>query len=296
MAAQAMLGPADAVGGIVFALRTFVFQNAELKALCARAKVVSKETRFPFYTVEDFELADFELADRGWLFGIWGHDDLLLRLHFDLPLQEQPAADDYDLLAQAPLPGSAADDDDISVLDKYVPKMPTEIRAAYAAVDASFHLLFGMLRMRQLVAWGVAADGHLVPIPETIWSRGDFFLHPETGDVWEAGTPGNLTVMWIGIVLRLPETAAAPAKVATTAARPPARLTRGEAAVHVAVTTLWPTGVPVGLRTKERNEQIKAFLAKRSDLSDQGPRTINRYFVKTKKPVVKRPKLSAKVP
>jgi 3-oxoacyl-[acyl-carrier protein] reductase len=63
MAAQATLGPADAVGGIAGALRTFVFQNAELKALCARAKVVSKETRFPFYTVEDFELADFELAD-----------------------------------------------------------------------------------------------------------------------------------------------------------------------------------------------------------------------------------------
>jgi hypothetical protein len=252
MAAQATLGPADAVSGITGALRTFVFQNAELKALCARAKVVSKETRFPFYTIEDFELADFELADCGWLFHIWGHDDLLLRLHFDRPVQEPRAAshEPSDLLAQAPPPGSAADDDDISVLDKYVPKMPTEIRAAYDAVDASFHLLFGMLRTRQLVAWGTAADGHLVAIPETIWSRGDFFLHPETGDVYEAGMPGKLTVMWIGVVLRLSETAAAPAKVATTAAPPPADLTPGEKRVHVAVTTLWPTGVPVGCARK----------------------------------------------
>src|SRR5258708_7936205 len=138
MAAQATLGPADAVGvgGIAGALRTFVFQNAELKALCARAKVVSKETGFPFNTVEDFELADFELADCGWLFGIWGHDDLLLRLRFDRPVQEPRAASHVpsDLLAQAPLPASAADDDDISVLDEYVPEIPTEIRAAYDAV------------------------------------------------------------------------------------------------------------------------------------------------------------------
>src|ERR1700682_5696687 len=145
MAAQAMLGPADAVGGIVFALRTFVFQNADLKALCARAKGASKETGFPFYTVEDFELTDFGLADCPWLFGIRGHDDFLLRLHVDRPVQEPRAADHElsDFAAQVLQPVSAADDEDSSFWD-YEDKMPPDIKAAYDAVDASFHLLFGM--------------------------------------------------------------------------------------------------------------------------------------------------------
>jgi len=152
------------------------------------------------------------------------------------------------------------------------------------------------LRKRQLVAWGSTADGHLVRIPGAIWSRGDFFLHPETGDVYLNGTPGNPTVMWFATELRLPETAGVPAKVATKAKPQPANLTAGEMAVHIAVTALWPTGVQVGLRAKERDDQIKVFLANRSDLSDQGDRTINRYFAKTKKPVAKRPKLSVIVP
>jgi hypothetical protein len=290
LAQAKLLSPADAVGGIVDALRTFVFQNSELKAICARAKLASKVTGFPFYTIEDFELADFELADVGWLFYIWGHDDVLLRLHFDRPVQERRPADHElsDFTAQAPQPVSTADDEDSSFWDEVI-YVPADIQAAYDAVDASFHLLFDMLRKRQLVAWGIAADGHLVIVPETIWSRGDFFLHPETGDVYEAGMPGNLSKMWIGMVLRLPEVAAAPGKVADIAAQPPAGLTRGEMGVHRAVTALWPTGVPVGLRTKERNDQIMTFLTNRNDLSGQGDRTISRYFAKAKKAVAKRP-------
>jgi hypothetical protein len=297
MAAQAKfptLRPADAIGGIADALRTFVFDNPKLKAACARAEVVSKETGFRFHTIEDFELANFGFPDTSWLSGIRGCDDLLILMHH--AERDKPCV----LLAEAPQPRSAVDEDAISALDKYIREMPTEIEAAFDAVDASFHRLFGMLRKRQLVAWGSTADGHLVRIPGAIWSRGDFFLHPETGDVYLNGTPGNPTVMWFATELRLPETAAAPAKVSTkatvrrlpkaagvpakvtTKATPkPANLTAGEDVVCDVIISLTQSGELVGLKASERDKRIMEALKKNGG-SGYGPTTIKRCLRKMK--------------
>lgn len=80
---------------------------------------------------------------------------------------------------------------------------PPALEAYYGAINRRAGLLFQFLQERQLVGWGDASDGHLVPLAHTIWSHEDFYVHRYNGDVYESG-PRILKKKWTGVTLALP--------------------------------------------------------------------------------------------
>jgi hypothetical protein len=71
----------------------------------------------------------------------------------------------------------------------------------------------------------------------------------------------------------------------------PAKLTRSEGVIHIAVTTLWPDGIPPALRADSRNDQIVAFFQEKNG-RPISVSAIKRYFRKANAPEPRRPKLA----
>jgi hypothetical protein len=186
---------------------------------------------------------------------------------------------------------------------------PPEIIAASDEFTRLYAALMEMLRIREIEAHCIpAAPGYPAIIPRSIWSHPRYYFDAKTGDVFESNPEAEdennwLVKRWIGAELRRgniaqqPEAstpkpsaisaAAAPALVKDTVTAP-AGLATKERAVHFAIVALWPTGIPAGLTSGDRDKQILDW-QKAKKLSISSSSTIKRYFRKMRHPSPERP-------
>lgn len=147
-----------------------------------------------------------------------------------------------------------------------------------------YDLMMEPLRSGYLVGSGHLADGSQVAINRGIWSSDNYFIdfiHSDVGKISEIEgfeTYSRFTPVWSAVELM-------PASKVIgendTAAKSPdvPKLTRAEMAIAEAVLALYPKGMPVGLKAKERENKIIDEIEKRGG-SRYEPRTVRRYFEK----------------
>jgi hypothetical protein len=157
-----------ALGSLSEALNRLVFNHPEVRVLRARALAVARDQAEPF-------------DEHAHLMApVYGHHEPLLPLrHF--------RTDGDEVVAHLPDENQQNENGCAGLLDDPI---PAEIGAYYDAVNRRASTLIEMLRSRRAVARGHVGDGHLVLIAHSIWTHEDYYVHPPTGDVYEAG-PGS---------------------------------------------------------------------------------------------------------
>jgi len=174
-----------AIGSLSDALSRLVFSHPGVRALCAKAIAVADQQR-----------GSFE-EDAGLVVLVSGHDEPLL------PLRYFPKDTDEFI---APLPDP---EEDAAVAEYFDRRRPAEIEAYYDAVNMRARTLIEMLQSREVLALGHTADGHLMPIAHSIWSHEYYYIHPPTGDIYEAAE--TMTKKWTGAILVSPGAVTSPA-------------------------------------------------------------------------------------
>jgi hypothetical protein len=167
-----------AVGSLSEALTRLVFSHPGVRALCAKAIAVADQQRVSFE------------ENAGLVVLVSGHDEPLL------PLRYFPKDTDEFI---APLPDP---EEDPAVAEYFDQSHPPEIEAYYEAVKLRASTLIEMLQGREVLALGHTADGHLMPIAHSIWSHEYYYIHPPTGDIYEAAE--TMTKKWTGAILVSP--------------------------------------------------------------------------------------------
>lgn len=166
------------VGSLADVLKKLIFKHPEIQTLRTKATAAAEAQQVLF---DD---------DAGLVGEVYGHDEPLL------PLRYFPK-DDWDF-GLPPLPPVSPED--VAIWEKYEEPLPTAITDCYDAINLRAITLFQMLQRRKVVGLGHTVDGHPVPLMPTIWSHEDFYIHPPTGDIYEAG-PGEMTKRWTGVIL-----------------------------------------------------------------------------------------------
>jgi hypothetical protein len=166
-----------ALGSLAEALARLVFRHPDVRVLCDRAIAVAEAQRIPFE------------EDGGLVAEFSGHDERLLPLRY-FPKE----ADDFEVY-EPPSP-----EEDAIFARYFHDGWPPDIKAYYDAVNVRARALIEMLQEQRVLARGHAADGHLIPIAHTIWRHEDYYIHPPTGDVYEAA-PHAMKKKWTGVIL-----------------------------------------------------------------------------------------------
>jgi hypothetical protein len=173
-----------AIGSLSDALTRMVFNHSEVRALLAKATAVVGR-KGPF-------------EEHAGLVGlVYGHDEPLLPLRY--------FQSNWDEVPSDSLPVARWEEEDPGVAEYFERKGPPEIDAYYDAVNLRAYALIGMLQSQQVMAFGHSIDGHLIRIAHSIWSHEDYYVHPPTGDIYEAGY-GSMTKKWTGVILEAPST------------------------------------------------------------------------------------------
>ena len=171
-----------ALGSLSEALTRLVFRHPAVRALSAKAIAVADQQRIPF-------------AEYGGLVcRVSGHDEPLMPLRY--------FEKDLDDLTSERLP-MASEEEDPEIAKYFDREWPAEVEAYYEAVNLRAYTLVGMLQNQEVQAWGHTVDGHFVRIAHSIWNHPDYYVHPPTGDVYEAG-PNTMVKIWTGVVLAEP--------------------------------------------------------------------------------------------
>ncbi len=166
------------VGSLSAALTHLVFRHPRVQTLRAAAMQVAKTSRV---ACEE---------DAGLVGLVFGHGEPLLPLRYFSPDE----CDFSSLPLEPPTP------EEVAIDETFFGGGPPEIDAYYSAVNLHALTLIGKLQNREVIGLGHTAQGDLVPIAHSIWSHEDFYVHPPTGDVFEAGY-GDMTKKWTGVIL-----------------------------------------------------------------------------------------------
>jgi len=166
------------IGSLSESLTQLVFEHPQIRELCVVAKEVAKRERVVFE------------EDAGLVGMVYGHGEPLLPLRYFSPDE----CDFSSLPLEPPTPEEAAID------ETFFGGGPPEIDAYYNAVNLHALTLIRKLQNREVTGLGHTAQGDLVPIAHSIWSHEDFYVHPPTGDVFEAGY-GDMAKKWTGVIL-----------------------------------------------------------------------------------------------
>jgi hypothetical protein len=166
-------------GSLSRALTRLVFKHPEVISLRRAANDATSAAQSP--PLEE---------DAGLVGLVTGHDEPLL------PLRYFPR-DDYDPETSDVL---SATPEAQGIGDEFFGPAPPAVEAFYDAINLRARTLIEMLQDQKLAARGHTADGHLVPIAHTIWRHEDYYVHPPTGDVYEAA-PRSMKKRWTGVVL-----------------------------------------------------------------------------------------------
>ena len=256
---------AAAVGTLSEALDRLVFQHPNVRALRKAANVAA-----------DAQHVWFD-ENAGLIGQFTGHEEPLLALRYFERAPDLPEA----MLEPENADGAAI------WAKHFDSEPPAELQAFYDDLDLRALTLIEMLQRRELAARGHTADGHLVAIAQSIWSHPEYYIHPPTGDVYEASSR-VMKRRWIGIILEMPAASETkevfhekptvhdkPRPITTGARR--SRKTVSKASIEKAVTALWPEGVPDTLLLDNRDEAIRDWL-KRKRLHPVHSKTIRRYL------------------
>lgn len=190
-AGGAKISAADVVaaGTLADALTRLIFKHPEVQALRASAAAAAKTAHVLFE------------ENAGLIAPVYGHNEPLLPLRFFRKEDLDSGVPDVSDVSGSDQDGGAAWD---GIMDRF----PQEISDCYGAINARAAAVFDLLQDRAVVGFGHTSDGHFVEIARTIWSHKDFYIHPPTGDIYDA-VEGEMTRRWTGVVLTLP--AGAPA-------------------------------------------------------------------------------------
>jgi hypothetical protein len=169
------------MGSLSEALDHLVFRHPQVWKLRAMALALSEKQGISFQ--ENAALVDF----------VAGHDEPLLPLRYFST--EEPD------LSTMPLEPLTPEEEAISE-ELFASRAP-EIEAYYEAVNLRALTLFRMLQAREVMACAHTVHGHFVLIAHSIWSHEDFYVHPPTGDVYEAG-PTTMIKRWTGVIFSAP--------------------------------------------------------------------------------------------
>jgi hypothetical protein len=169
------------MGSLSEALDHLVFRHPQVWQLRANALALSEKQGISFQ--EDAALVDF----------IAGHDEPLLPLRYF-------STEEFDL-SMMPLEPSTPEEEAIS--EKLFGTRPQEIEAYYGAVNLRALTLFRMLQAREVLAFAHTIQGDFVRIAHSIWGHEDFYVHPPTGDIYEAG-PSRMIKRWTGVIFSPP--------------------------------------------------------------------------------------------
>ena len=178
-------------GTLADALSGLVFKYPAVARLRKRAIAFSKTSRQPF------------LDDAGLIGPGYGHEEPLIPLRYFRIEREHVG----------PLAEAAGDVAHSEADEFYADRRAPEVQDYYVAVNARAAALFELLQSGTVASLGHASDGHLIPIARSVWSHTDFYVHPYTGDMYEAGY-GEMNKRWTGIIFRSPALeSAVPAKI-----------------------------------------------------------------------------------
>lgn len=168
-----------AAGSLSEALTRLVFRHPDVKSLCRRAIAVADKQGVLF------------VENAGLVANVYGHEEALLPLRFfgkdrELTEEEQQAI---------------SEDEDAEVAQYFDRPLPPEIRTYYDAVFLRARTLIEMLQNEEVDTLGHTVDGHLIRIAHTIWAHEGYYVHPPTGDIYEA-TPKRMAKRWTGVILK----------------------------------------------------------------------------------------------
>jgi hypothetical protein len=256
---------AVAIGTLSGALEQLVFQHPKVRALRQAANAVADSQRLFFD------------ENAGLIGHFTGHEEPLLALRYFEPAPDLPNA-----ILQPENAAEAA-----LWAEHFDGKPPPELQAFDADLSLRAQTLIEMLQRRELAARGHTADGHLVAIAQSIWSHPEYYIHPPTGDVYEASAR-LMKRRWIGIILEMPTasegkevfhgkpTAHDQQRPATSEARK-SRKTVARACIEKALAALWPQGVPNTLHLDNRDDAMREW-QKRNRVPVVSSKTIRRYL------------------
>jgi hypothetical protein len=266
------IGEVIAIGSLSEALARLVFDHPDVRALCVRAIAAAGEQRISFE------------EDAGLVGLVTGHDEPLLPLRY---FQKHTCEFIESLPSESP--------EEDSLAAEYLHQgWPPEIEAYYGAVNLRARTLIEMLQDRKIVSRGHSSDGHLILIAHSIWSHDDYYVHPPTGDVYEA-RPHAMRKKWTGVIFEAPDSlppdrlfhgkhtehdSTLPATISRhdeSSATP--RKSAWRASIEEAVAALWPSGIPATLVLKTRDELI-ADWQRRNKLTVATSKTIRRHLTR----------------
>jgi hypothetical protein len=220
------------LGTLSAALDQLVFQHPRVRALRHAANVVA-----------DAQQLSFD-ENAGLIGDFTGHEEPLLALRYFGPSPDLP-----DEMLQPENADQAA-----IWAEHFDGEPPRELQAFYDDLNLRARTLIEMLQRRELAARGHTADGHLVTVAQSIWNHPEYYIHPPTGDVYEASSR-MMKRRWTGIILEIPAAAQTkevfhgkptvpdtPRSVTTGTRR--SRKTVSQASTEKAVAALWPQGIP----------------------------------------------------
>ena len=162
-------------------LKKLIFKHPEIQMLAPKARDAAEGSGVLF---ED---------DAGLIGHVYGHDEPLL------PLRYFPK-EDWD--SEAPILPSA-NADGVAIWEDVEESLPASISDYYTVLNLRAATLFKMLQRGEIIGIGHTVDGHPVPLIPTVWSHEDFYVHPPTGDMYEAG-PDEMVKRWTGVILVRP--------------------------------------------------------------------------------------------
>jgi hypothetical protein len=169
------------VGTLSEVLAQLVFRHPRVRKLRANALALAEKENIPF-------------EEDGGLVGIvYGHDEPLLPLRYF-------STEESDV-SSLPLEPLTPEEEAISA--EYFAGPPPEIEAYYDAVNLHAETLFRMLQAREVIGLAHTVHGDLVQLAQSIWGHEDFYIHPPTGDIYEA-RPGRMTKRWTGVIFSPP--------------------------------------------------------------------------------------------
>jgi hypothetical protein len=170
------------IGSLSAALAQLVFRHPRIRNLRANALALAEKQHIPFE------------EDAGLVGIVYGHDEPLLPLRYF-------STEEVDL-SSLPIEPLTPEEEAISA--KYFDPLP-EIEAYCDAVNLHAGTLFRMLQAREVVALAHTVRGDLVQLAQSIWDHADFYIHPPTGDIYEA-CPGRMIKRWTGVIFSAPAT------------------------------------------------------------------------------------------
>jgi hypothetical protein len=231
------------IGSLSAVLTELVFDHPDIRAFSATAAEVARKHCASFYEMS------------GLVVPVYGHHEYMM------PLKYFHKED-----AHVPAPPSTSEAHEDTELEALLDLRCEPEGVCYEAINVRARTLFNWLQDRVLIGEGHTIDGHLMRILHTIWGHEFFYIHPPTGDIYEAG-PGIMTKRWTGVVLRPGDKAGPPnqsRRVGPKSAEVRAVLTK--AGIDINVCVLGPKEIASRIQhmlaKPPRNEDEHAALAK----------------------------------